>query len=524
MEATLKTFVKRALTALVLAALPVTADAQNGFVPTEPERALLMRAGEIAQRQLSQQDVTQNTEVAEQELRAVMSEPDYSRARPLVRDMVRRILATILVVDLDPPGRCHEVLRLTEGIIERHEAALPGMDRADFVIQFVAGATCDEPSAARALAALVSRYPEALANFEDNSIVQAARYSTDIATLEYLVDGRWQPDDDVTDLSDLRLELTRLHVRNGNVERASEVAQSLVVSPAASIGAIIRLLVEKDFAPLIARDPQTFEFAALLDWQVNSVRTRAEAAPDNLRRQLDYADVLLLLDRKREALAFVDALLARANTADAAQAFQDQDDQLNWAHNTRATILDAMQSPEESLAALERGVEAANASGGDLVSQLLNRSHDLVRLGRSREALDALASFNPDNASPYGDMVALRVRTCALHQTGDIVGAQTSLNEMRARASDSVIQVYSATICTNDLESAARLYIQMLDDPIERGRVVISLQTFIQNEPAFEYDRQNAARINTLRERRDVRRAIERATERRSFPIRSPAY
>lgn len=514
----------RVLAALVLAALPITAGAQNGYVPTAPERAILTRAGEIAQRQLLQQDVTQNSEVAERELRAVMSEPDYRSARPLVRDMVTRILTTILVIDLDRPGRCQEVLRLTEGLIERHDNAPPGMDRADFVVQFVAGATCDEPSAARALAALVNRYPEALADFEDNSIVQAARYSTDIATLEYLVDGRWQPDDDFTDLSDLRLELTRLHVRDGNVDRASEVAQSLVVAPAASIGAIIRLLVEKDFAPLIARDQQTFEFAVLLDWQVNSARTRAEAAPDNLRRQLDYADALLLLDRKEEALAFVDTLLARANTTDGAQAFQDQNEQLNWAHNTRATILDAMQSPEESLAALERGVEAANASGSDRVSQSLNRSHDLVRLGRSRDALDALASFDPNNASPYGDMVALRVRTCALHQTGDIAGAQASLNEMRARASDSVIQVYSASICTNDLDSAARLYIQMLDDPLERGRVVISLQTFIEHEPAFEYDRQNAARINALRERRDVRRAIERATDRRSFPIRSPAY
>ncbi len=520
----MKTFVKRVLAALVLAALPVTAGAQSGFVPTEPERAILMRAGGIAQRQLSQQDVTQNTEVAEQELRAIMSEPDYRRARPLVRDMVTRILVTILIVDLDPPGRCQEVLRLTEGMIERHDGAPPGIDRSDFITQFVAGATCDEPSAARALAALVSRYPEALETFDDNSIVQAARYSTDIATLEYLVDGRWQPDGDVTDLSDLRLELARLHVRARNLDRASEVAQSLVVAPGASIGSIIRLLVEKDFAPLIARDPQTFEFAALLDWQVNSARTRAEAAPDNLRRQLEYADVLLLLDRKEEALAFVDALLARTNTADGAQAFQDQDDQLNWAHNMRATILDAMQSPEESLAALQRGVEAANASGGDRVSQLLNRSHDLVRLGRSRDALDALAAFNPDNASPYGDMVALRVRTCALHQTGDIAGAQASLNEMRARASDSLIQVYSASICTNDLDSAARLYIQMLADPLERGRVVISLQNFIENEPAFEYDRENAARINALRERRDVRRAFERVTERRSFPIRSPAY
>lgn len=518
----MKTFLKQALAALMLISLATVASAQSGFVPNESERAVLMRAGEIAERYLSQDDLSENIEATEQELRAVIASPGYRSARPIVRDMVLRILATTLSANLCPRARCEEVVRIANGLSERPDDN-PELERADHLLLFIAGATCDEPSAARALTVLASRYPDDLASFEDLSIIQAARRLDDTATLEFLVDGRWTPSEEDTDVSILRLQLARNYVRARNLDRAGEVAQSLVVAPGASIATIVRLLVEKDFAPIIARDPQTFDFDAIMAWQLNSVATRAAAGPDQLSLQNSHARMLLVLDRKDEALALVDAALARVAAAGDAPAFNDQDEELNWTHDLRSSILQAMQSDEEALAALQQGVDAAAASGRDVVSQLLNRSADLVGLERGAEALQALQGFDPARASPYGQMVALRIRACALYQTGDIASARAVVAEMRARATDSLLQAQAAAVCTDDLDTAAALYIRMLNDPVERDRAIVGLQTFVNSEPRTAYERQQLTRVQALRARRDVSRVIDRITERRAFPIRHPA-
>jgi len=137
--------------------------------------------------------------------------------------------------------------------------------------------------------------------------------------------------------------------------------------------------------------------------------------------------------------------------------------------------------------------------------------------------LQALQGFDPARASPYGQMVALRIRACALYQTGDIAGARAVVAEMRARATDSLLQAQAAAVCTDDLDTAAALYIRMLNDPVERDRAIVGLQTFVNSEPRTAYERQQLTRVQALRARRDVSRVIDRITERRAFPIRHPA-
>jgi hypothetical protein len=62
----------------------------------------------------------------------------------------------------------------------------------------------------------------------------------------------------------------------------------------------------------------------------------------------------------------------------------------------------------------------------------------------------------------------------------------------------------------------------MLNDPVERDRAIVGLQTFVNSEPRTAYERQQRARVEALRARRDVSRVIDRITVRRAFPIRHP--
>lgn len=436
---------KRAVMALALVTCPAPALAQANFTPTERERSVATIVQEIALRQIqmAQGDTSIDVSAMEQRLRGVVASPDYRASRPLVQDLVLRLLSSTLMNDFR--ANCAELVSLTDGLTARADSQ-PVLDRADFSLQFVVGSVCDQHRAARALVVLTARYSELIAELEDETILRAARHLDDAATLEFLVDGRWRPTDEDTDVALLRLHLARLYLQASNVDRASEVAQSLVVAPGASVSTIVRLLVEKDFRSIIERDPETFEFGAIMAWQLSSVEARATSGPNVLRLQNAHARLLFFLDRKEEALTLVDAALARVTAAGETPAFTDQDDELNWTHDLRASILLAMQSDEEALAALQRGVDVANASGGDLVSQLLNRSADLVSLGRSAEALEALAGYDPANASPYGQMVALRIRACALHQTGDVAGARAVVADMRERAADSLLQAQAAAV------------------------------------------------------------------------------
>jgi len=193
---------------------------------------------------------------------------------------------------------------------------------------------------------------------------------------------------------------------------------------------------------------------------------------------------------------------------------------VNWLHDERSTIIDAMGRPEDSLAAMQQGIEAGER-GGDNVSQLLNRSAELVRFGRPAEALEHVERLNLAQTSPYGQMVALRVKACAQSALGDTAAMRTTLSQMRDREDDSLIQVREAALCANDLDWAARTFIQELRSD-NRTSAVLGLQDYLDDEPRTEHARLMEERRQAVYARGDVSAVIDRIARRQSFPIRAP--
>lgn len=504
--------------ALALVALTLTTNASAQSSPA-PLTAVERSAVETM-RQVGEAAVDGDLAEAERLARGIIAQRSFRQMRPEFQAMVQRQLAAILIYD--GASNCPESLPLIERLA-RTSANDAQFDSSDWWLFLTAAEVCDDDARlSNALGEIVRRHPERLADRQDDAVLRLAGSSDDAQTLAYFAHGGWIPSDPATDRSHLRLRLTRAYLRAGDIDAARETAQSLVVNGLGDWRSIVILLVEKEFDPITQADPETFNLDAILAWQFHSIETAAAAHPDSLALQIAHIQTLYAANRLDEALAVADAAVARIAASPAGMpAFADQDQQANWLHDRRASVLEAQGSPEEALAAMQAGVETGER-GLSNVSQTLNRAADLVRLGRGAEALEAIAAVPSTRQSKYGQMVALRIRTCALAQVGDTAGMRASLREMRARAEDSLLQMRGAAICANDSNLAAQATIRMLRDPEDRYAAVVAMQDFIGGDPVTEYEQAIAARGRAINARRDVRAAIDRVTRIQSFAIRAP--
>lgn len=494
-----------------------TAAAQNRYPPlTNAER----EAADTLRSVANEYNEDSDFEAAERTIRRVIATRGFSGFRPELQELAYRQLAYVLIARETVP--CDEAIPLAARLAESTVDDARG-GRMDWAIYMAAADRCDDDDhLATAVAGAVRNQPALFAGMPDQTVLQALRNIEDRTTLAHFVNGGWRPQDPATDLSWQRLRLTRLHLRANDVAAASEVAQALTTNGRADAHAIILLLVEKEFDRVTQADPETFDFEAIQRWQLRNLETSAAAEPNNLNLQTQWVEALLVANRLDDALAAADAAIARIDASTSTSlAFTDQEEQANWMHDARGRVLRARGSHEEALAALQRGVESGER-GHQNVSQLLNRAGDLIDLGRGAEALRATADMDEAFASPYGEMVRLSIRVCGYAQTGNDARMRSTLDEMRAREADSLLQVYSAALCANETDLAARTLVRILADPDERIFPLLSLQNFIGEEPITEHQRLMIERTNALHARPDVRAAIDRVARIQSFPARSP--
>lgn len=451
--------------------------------------------------------------------RTVIAEPDFRRFAPNTRQFANRLLAFALVHQ----RRCQEAAPVLDALIA-DPGSSHGEDGWDFRMSFSAAAQChDDARANAALIALMS-VPNGLDALDPWTVASYAGRSRNLTLLTFLVGGAWTPNEPTFDLSSLRLALVRAYIAHHDIERAREAAQALVLNSSSDLGSIVLLFSEKEFDPVIAADPQTFDVNAILDWQLRNVQAAANGAPDKLELLNNLIEALYYRNRLDEALAMADAALLRASAASADQpAFVDAADQLNWTHDLRARIREAKGDTDEALAAYQQGAEAGEAGESDNISQRLNRAATLVAIGRAADAVRELENVNMTNASPYGGMVLRRVRVCAYAQVGDAAHTREALADAEAHADGSLFQMHVAALCANDLDLAARTYIRELSDPDSRRMAIIGLQTFLgDDDNPTDYSRMLHERGQAMRARADVRRAMDRVTHVGSFPIREP--
>jgi len=240
--------------------------------------------------------------------------------------------------------------------------------------------------------------------------------------------------------------------------------------------------------------------------EVNLVRAyeSAEGDPANLHRFLEVAQALRTLGRNDEALALLDQHIAHAQSA--GSNYRDVAESLNWLLNERAYILYDLNRPDEAREAFGLSI-AARESGNWNVSQVINFATMLIAEQRSRDALEVVRTVG--SSSPYGDMWIAAVRACAAAQLGDAALQATSMAFLREHAEDNISALARANLCVNDLDAAAALYIQRLNDPDKRSSALVALQRY-QSSPveALPHDIVLRERMERVRARPDVQAAV----------------
>lgn len=249
------------------------------------------------------------------------------------------------------------------------------------------------------------------------------------------------------------------------------------------------------------------EAAGRFDWiKVQTVdlerwREARRRQPQLLMNVASEIDALRALGRYDEALALGEDHVRRLK---AGETFEDAADQRAWMLNSHAYTLSVLGRAEDADKIM------IEAEGKDGVSQRINRAELLIDAGQGERALKVLDSVKEKQSSAYGLMGRDADVACAKAQLGDLVAARAMVQSIAARWKDNAGAVIKAQLCVGQLDEAAALYVQRLDDPVTRGR---ALEAFRGGRPPpveSAYHRAFRARLEAVQARPEVQAAVAR--------------
>lgn len=310
----------------------------------------------------------------------------------------------------------------------------------------------------------------------------------------------------------LRMRHGRLLLARGRVDGARER-----LAPVTDLESVVTMRIDRLYDPL-RKDP-AFEARLAIEPAVERDLARSRATVDAEPRKMEpvylHASKLIEAKRPAEALALVDAILARhaadpKNVADA-ERFRV------WLLNTRGYALYQLGRADEGREVLR---EAAGLleRGHPNVSNIINFSIYLVDEGRAAEALELLPKIG--RASPYGQGWIEAIRTCAGAQLGNEEERSRGLEHLKAHESDNEAALARGLLCSNDLDGVAALMVRRLQGMDTRGDALLALQ----GRPALPGDGRSyrnllLERMAAVRARAEVRAAADAVGRIEDLPV-----
>lgn len=294
-----------------------------------------------------------------------------------------------------------------------------------------------------------------------------------------LFDAGWRPETVADKADTLWIEYAGILLDRGDVAGARRVVAQITM-----VDQIVQMRADKRFDPVVQRDSPALDPRRAAQVEVERLTQASKAAPGSLDLLLALVTAKRRLGQNAEALAQIEGAVARIK-AEGPGAFTDTEEQSNWLYDLQARLLMDSGRVDEALAIQEKGA-ALKEEGGDNTSQVLNLGSQYVALGRPRDALAAIAKVG--GMSPYGEMVRLYVDGCARAQLGDAAAVQADLAKMRKLWPINGDALQDVLICANDLDGAAKVLIQRLEDPQQRADVLRDAQEYNDRayEPPFE--------------------------------------
>ncbi len=227
------------------------------------------------------------------------------------------------------------------------------------------------------------------------------------------------------------------------------------------------------------------------------------------------ADELIQAGRDSEALKVLDDALAQA--LGPKPAFSDVEDRIMWVQNARSNALSHLGRFDDAVAAMRAGME--HQEGGEAnISQAVNLAELLNRLGRPKEALEVIARAGP--GSPIGQLEVAEAKVSAYAQLGQRDKVVQLLADARTHVTDDPSAVEEMLFDVGDLDGAAALYVQRLNDPAMRDRVLMDLQIWLRDGATTPEDVEREHRFEAVRARPDVQAAVKAVGRIETIPFR----
>lgn len=401
----------------------------------------------------------------------------------------------------------------------KKSSRMAGATNFDWILRmYAAREVHDVPDAVESLVALGLEFPANVRTL-DQDTVQSLLASTigrqDGPELRFkvqdtLFEAEWSPPRSAFDPSALWRDYAAALLDRGQTERAGRAA-ALVTG----VRDRIAMRADKRFDPIMRLITGPFDIRAAGEVELAAARARAEAAPKSLQGQIDLAQALASLDRREEGIAVLDDAITRIRAAKASgvrdKPFDDDDDNLIWALNTKAYMLLRLKRDEEGLAVMTDAARRPE-SGQVNTSQALNLASIYVRMGRPHDALKWIAGV--ESMSDYGKGVMLNNSICAKVQLGDQTGAARDLVELRKLIIAIPGAVEDALICMNDPDGAAKMLIDRLAKPDTRLDALLDIQDYRPSSYGWSFETEMDRRRDLIRQRPDVQAEIDRVGHR----------
>ena len=308
----------------------------------------------------------------------------------------------------------------------------------------------------------------------------------------------------------LRMMLLQDRLEQGDEAQARDYAASLVTPTS-----LLPLLLLKRYDALVPpgadRLARLRETVAAYDRQTLDVMgTEPDAT-----RILQRAHFLRSVGRERDAYA-----LLEPHTRDVA-ATVEADGQGMWLINEAVYALLSLGRSDDAVRLMERLVARPVAENADLIGPYINHSIVLLEAGRPAEALAYATTLERDHsqfANDYGKMWIAASIVCSLAALDRGAEATPTLERLRSGFDDNPGALTRALLCLNDLDGVEAVVIRRLESEDPQS-MVLSLQNYAHSPEAVTGLSPLFERLQAVRERPDVRAALERVGRLLDLPL-----
>ena len=448
---------------------PMAAAAPGSRSDVDGERADLARAMRAAQ------DSDVQTELSI--LSAVIASPAFAQLTSSERHSAY-LVAGLADLQTGEGAAAHPLLKAASVMPE----AL-GLDWNGRMLAAVDNGEMDD--AVLSLTTLARRFPAGLNQVDDGLVLRLAAEASTSGS------AAWR-------------DFARGLLAAGQTARATAVA-GRVADPTV----IVEMRAEKVFDPIIRGDPGRFDPEAAAARRIALVRAENEAASDRLAGLNALANAFTAAGRDAEALRTLDQALARAASPGDAAPFIDLKEQLIWTRYLRAYALAHLDRHDEAIDQMAQVTHEPDHVQMDQLDLIgLARMYGLV--GRSQDALNAVAQVSAPDLSTYGRMQLELTRAIAQAQLGDKSRLAQAITEARPHAVEAPSEFTTLLLVAGDLDGAADLFIERLASPSERADALLDLQDWRIPAGNTAFEREVDRRLKQVRARPDVQAALAR--------------